>query len=131
MKKQITLIVILLSAFMINAQPCITNTNSLFFNGTAYVSLASQTGLDITDSITVEAWINSTQWAATSAQNTIACKHGWSAGEGGYVLRAGGSGQLSFNFGGLDTNGVPVSWVDNISPANSLTLIQWHGIARR
>lgn len=112
------------------AQPCIPNTHSLNFNGNSqYLTVANQAGLDITDSITVEAWIFPTQWAATSAQNSVVCKHGWSAGEQGYVLRVGGTGQLSFNFAGLDTTGTPVSWIDNISPAGALTINTWNHIA--
>lgn len=112
------------------AQPCAPNTNSLLFNGTsAYVSVANQTGLNITDSITIEAWVNASAFGITSAQNSIVCKHGWSQGEAGYVLRLGGSGQLSFNFAGLDINGIPVSWVDNISPTGSLTTATWYHVA--
>ncbi len=130
MKKLYTLLALVAYVHIVNAQPCITNSNSLFFNGTSsYVSLASQTGLNITDSITVEAWIYSTQWGATSALNTIVCKHGWSQGEAGFVLRAGAAGQLSFNFGGLDQNGLPTSWIDNISVAGTLTLNTWHHVA--
>lgn len=112
------------------AQPCAPNTNSLFFNGSSgYVSIANQTGLDITDSITVEAWVNVTAFGITSAQNSIVCCHGWSQSEAGYVLRLGGSGQLSFNFAGLDINSIPVSWVDNVSPAATLTTATWYHVA--
>jgi Concanavalin A-like lectin/glucanases superfamily/Secretion system C-terminal sorting domain len=130
MKKLSATIFILSCAHILSAQPCTPNTNSLSFNGTsAYVSTASQTGLDITDSITVEAWVFPTQFGITSAQNSIVCKHGWSQGEAGYVLRLGGTGELSFNLAGLDTNGLPVSWVDNISAASALTLNAWNHVA--
>jgi hypothetical protein len=130
MKKIITLLIVLASGYTSIAQLCVPNSSSLNFNGTsAYINVTDQ-NLNITDSITVEAWINSTQWGATSAQNTIFCKHGWSQGEAGYVLRAGGNGQLSFNIGGVDTNGVNVSWVNDTTPNSAvITLNVWHHVA--
>src|SRR5205823_3470030 len=53
----------------------------------------------------------------------------WSQGEQGYVLRAGGTGILSFNIAGVDTNGVPVSWVEVLSPSGALTLNTWTHVA--
>ncbi len=130
MKKQLLTVLLAHIGLAAISQPCAPNTNSLQFNGTtSYVAVANQTGLDITDSITIEAWVNAAQFGITSAQNSIVCSHGWSQGEEGYVLRLGGTGQLSFNFGGLDVNGVPVSWVDNISAASSLTLNTWYHVA--
>lgn len=130
MKKLLLFILCGAGSLSMMAQPCAPNTNSLFFNGSsAYVSIANQTGLDITDSITVEAWVNATAFGITSAQNSIVCKHGWSQGEAGYVLRLGGSGQLSFNLAGLDINGIPVSWVDNVSPTATLTTATWYHVA--
>lgn len=130
MKKHLLTIAMLSCFAGATAQPCLPNPNSLSFDGTtSYLSTTSQSGIDITDSITVEAWIYPMQWGTTSAQNSIVCKHGWSQGEKGYVLRAGGTGQLSFNFAGLDAVGTPVSWVDNISAANALTLNAWNHVA--
>ena len=111
-----------------HAQTCIPNTHSLTFNGTS-ADCTTDNNLNITDSITVEAWIYATSWGFTSAQGSIVCKHSWSQQEQGYVLRAGGTGELSWNFAGLDTAGNPASWVEVVSPVNSLSLNTWHHVA--
>lgn len=129
MKKIFTLI-LLAATLQLNAQNCIPNTNSVQFDGSSsYVSISPQTGLDITNTLTLEAWINPSSFGFNFAQNSIICKHGWSAGEGGFVLRCGGTGELSFNIGGIDTNGVNVSWKEIISPTNVLTLGTWCHVA--
>ncbi|TAH38401.1 MAG: T9SS type A sorting domain-containing protein [Bacteroidetes bacterium] len=114
-----------------HAQNCQPNSNSLGFDGTsAYVNLGAATSLDILSGpVSVEAWVYSTSWGFSSAQNTIFCTHGWTSGEQGMSLRAGGSGELSFNIAGLDSNLVPVSWKEVISPANSLQLNTWTHVA--
>jgi hypothetical protein len=112
------------------AQPCVPNTNSLEFDGlSSYISVPSTSALDITDMITIEAWINSSAWGTTSAKNSIVCKHGWTFGEEGYVLRTGGTGELSFNIAGIDQFGVPVSWQEVVSPIASLQLNTWYHVA--
>ena len=112
------------------SQTCIQNTNSLLYNGSSsYVSFSNDNNLEITDSITVEAWVYATSWALNVYQGTIFCKHSWSAGEQGYVLRAGGTGQLSFNLAGIDTIGTILSWQDLVSPSNVLTLNTWYHVA--
>jgi len=129
MKKLFT-IILSVCAFQLFAQPCIPNTNSVQFDGfSAYVSISPQTGLDITTTLTIEAWIKPSAFGFTSAQNSIVCKHGWSSGEGGFVLRCGGSGELSFNIGGVDTNNVNVSWVEAASNLNALLLNTWTHVA--
>lgn len=114
-----------------HAQNCLPNSNSLVFDGSsAYVNLGAATSLDtLSGPVSVEAWVYSTAWGFSSAQNTIFCTHGWTSGEQGISLRAGGSGELSFNIAGLDSNLVPVSWKEVISPANSLQLNTWTHVA--
>lgn len=130
MKKIYTLA---LFCFILNysdAQNCIENTNSNSFDGfSSFASTANQNNLNIIDSLTVEAWIYPTTFDFNSAQNSIVCKHGWSSGEGGFVLRCGGSGELSFNIAGLDVNQNPTSWKEVVSPANALTLNTWNHVA--
>lgn len=129
MKIKSTLILLAISAHLA-AQPCIPNTNSLQFDGfSSYVTISPQTGLDITGPITIEAWINPTSFGFNSAQNSIVCKHGWSSGEGGFVLRCGGTGELSFNLAGIDLNHLPVSWVEVISGTGILSLNNWYHVA--
>jgi hypothetical protein len=130
MKKIILHVFLAISFQYAMAQNCIENTNSNSFDGfSSYASTANQGNLNITDSLTVEAWIYPTAFDFNSAQNSIVCKHGWSSGEGGFVLRCGGSGELSFNIAGLDINQNPTSWKEVLSPVNVLTLNTWNHVA--
>jgi len=130
MKSTLTLILLAFPGFL-SAQPCLPNTNSLDFDGsTSHVNLSPATSLNnMTGPLTVEAWINASAWGFNSAQNTIFCTHGWFSGEAGFVLRAGGSGELSFNIAGMDSTMNPVGWREVISPVNSLQLNTWHHVA--
>lgn len=114
-----------------HAQTCIPNSSSLQLDGAgAYVDLGPATSIDtLSGPVTVEAWIYPTAWGFNSAQNTIFCTHGWTVGEQGFVLRVGGTGELSFNIAGRDTQSVPVSWVEVESPLNSLQLNTWTHVA--
>ncbi len=128
MKRTLTLLFTLLSLLSFG-QNCIPNTNSIVFDGSStYINTSTSNLLDITDSITIEAWINSNAWGITSAQGTIVCKHGWSAGEAGYVLRAGGRGELSFNMAG-DSSGVLTGWKEVVSDTGTLQLNAWYHVA--
>ncbi len=130
MKKLYAVLAFLLVSNLVKSQPCVPNTSALIFDGsTGYVFLSSDNGLVIADTVSVEAWVLANSWAATSAQNTIFCKHSWTSGEQGYVLRAGGAGELSFNIAGIDSNGIPVSWVEVISPTGALSLNTWTHVA--
>ncbi|MCX6275512.1 MAG: T9SS type A sorting domain-containing protein [Bacteroidetes bacterium] len=122
--------ILLAVSLQLAAQPCIPNTNSLQFDGvSSFVTISPQTGLDITGPITIEAWINPSSFGFNSAQNSIVCKHGWSSGEGGFVLRCGGTGELSFNIAGIDVNQFPVSWVEVVSSNGILSLNNWYHVA--
>ncbi len=106
-----------------NAQsPCINNTNSLSFSA-ASVNITSDVNLAPDTAITVEAWIRATAWGVNVFDGTIACKHSWSQGEQGYVLRAGGSGQVEFK---IATN---ISWQGPASPIGSMNLNTWYHVA--
>jgi hypothetical protein len=124
-------IVFFLICYVSAVKACDTNPNSLNFSGSnTYVTIASTSNLQITDAITVEAWIYATQWQTAAGKGSIVCKHSWTGGpEQGFVLRAGGTGQLSFNFAGLDINGTPTSWKELISPGTLLTLNTWYHVA--
>ena len=131
MKKLFTTLALLISTLAFS-QTCITNNSSLQFNGnTSAADLSANNNLSLTDSVTVEAWVNASGFAATAAQGTIFCNHSWTgaAGEQGFVLRAGGSGIASWNFAGVDTNGTAMSWIDVNSPANALTVNNWFHVA--
>lgn len=129
--KTIVSLLLALGITIANAQPCIPNGNSLAFNGTsAYVDLGPATNINSVESnITVEAWIYSTAWGFNSAQNSIFCTHGWTNGERGFVLRAGGDGVLSFNIAGLDTSSGTTTWREVESPINTIQLNTWTHVA--
>lgn len=129
MKKIFTLV---LCSFTLAAasQPCSPNTNSILFNGTSTnVSTATGSALNFTNEVTLEAWIKATQWKVNNFEGSIICKHGWSSGEGGYVIRAGNNGQLSFNIGYRDTFGVVQSWRTLLSPTGVMSLNTWYHVA--
>jgi|GEM_PF-918084 len=129
MKKFFTILFLAVSSNLF-AQPCTPNTNSLGFNGTSdFVSFPANTALDLSTALTIEAWVNAAVFANIPDNGTIMCKHGWSNGEGGYVIRAGGNGQVAFNIGGLDSTGAPMSWQQIISPANTIQVGTWAHVA--
>lgn len=114
----------------VKSQVCYPNSSSLHFNGhSSYVALTTSNDLNITNKITVEAWIKAEHWAPYTAFGSIVCKHGWSAGEEGYVLRAGGQGQLSFNIAGIDDHGQFAGWQEVLSNPNALQLNTWYHVA--
>jgi hypothetical protein len=129
MKTLFTLIFLCLFAFA-QGQICESNLTSMYFNGTnAYVGLSTDNYLNIIEDITVEAWINAGSWGTTYVSNSIVCKHGWSSGEKGYVLRAGGNGQLSFAIAGVNSGGNNVSWKEAVSDTGRLHLNTWTHVA--
>jgi len=68
------------------------------FDGTDdYINIPDISALNPSAKITVEAWIKVDFYGSTSFANSILCKHGWSTGNKGYVLRCGDNGKLSFN----------------------------------
>ncbi|MHC1706374.1 MAG: LamG-like jellyroll fold domain-containing protein [Bacteroidales bacterium] len=110
-------------------QPCIPNTNSVDFNGSSsFVRINTMNGLDVTNQLTIEAWIYPKAFASGSAGNSIFCKHAWGTSMYGYVLRCGGSGQLSFNIAGA-VGGSPVGWKEVLSPLGALSLNTWQHVA--
>jgi hypothetical protein len=120
MKKIILLAVMLIGIPNLLLAQCTANTKSIILNGTSsYVSFTTDNNLQLDSAITVEAWIKPSAFGPNHYSNSIACKHSWSLnGEQGFVLRCGGSGQLSFTFCGVDTLGNSMSWQPIVSPAN-------------
>jgi hypothetical protein len=131
MKKVLLMAVVLIGISIQSNAQCTANTKSITLNGTSsYVSFTTDNNLQLDSAITVEAWIKPTAFGPNHYSNSIACKHSWSLnGEQGFVLRCGGSGQLSFTFCGVDTLGNPMSWQPIVSPANVLTLNTWAHVA--
>ncbi|MBK7967257.1 MAG: hypothetical protein IPK10_19580 [Bacteroidetes bacterium] len=111
-----------------SAQICVPNTNSLSF-AFASVNFTTDANLAPANAITVEAWIRATSWATNNYDGTILCKHSWSLGEQGYVLRAGNNGQLNFAVCGKDSAGNPLSWINASSLTGAMTLNTWYHVA--
>ncbi len=128
--KKILLLILMTGFGLTGYSQCTANTKSISLNGTSsYVSFSNDSNLQIDSAITVEAWIKPSVFGANNYSNSIFCKHSWSQGEMGYVLRCGGSGQLSFNFAGKDSLGTPANWKEVLSPINALTVNTWQHVA--
>jgi len=131
--KNIYLLAFLLFGIKGYTQNCIPNTSSLTFNGTSSsVDLAAATELAVDSAITLEAWIKPTVFAANPWQNSIINKDGWTGtnGEGGFALRCGGNGILSFVFCGRTfASTTSLSWKEATSPAGTLVLNTWQHVA--
>jgi Concanavalin A-like lectin/glucanases superfamily len=111
-----------------SAQPCLPNTNSLSF-GAASVNFTTDVNLAPANAITVEAWIRATSWAINNFDGTILCKHSWSLGEQGYVLRAGNNGQVDFSVCGKDSLGNSISWISATSLTGAMAINTWYHVA--
>ena len=131
MKKVLLLATMFVGISNLLQAQCTANTKSIILNGTSsYVSFTTDSNIHMDSSMTVEAWIKPTAFATTNYGNSIVCKHSWSLnGEQGFVLRCGGSGQLSFTFSGVDTLGNNLGWQELVSPINTLTLNTWTHVA--
>ena len=128
MKKIIT-IILLIAVLHVQGQVCVPNSSCISFDGVStYVQINNDANLELDSAMSVEAWIKATNWGINPWDNTIFCKHSWSQGEQGYVLRAGSNGRLSFNFAGF-ANGMPTSWKECISPQNTLLINTWYHVA--
>lgn len=95
---------------------------ALEFNGTSdYVDIPDNNNLDITNQITIEAWINADSWKPNVWEGSIVCKDG--SGSSGYMLRCGENGKVNFNIG-------TGAWKEiTTDPADSLSLNTWYHIA--
>ena len=86
------------------------------------VVVPDSAALDISNAITVEAWIKADAWGVDHGIGTIVDKHDWISWAAGYVLRAGDGGKLSLNLGASS------QWKEVISPAVMETG-RWHHVA--
>ncbi len=92
------------------------------FDGTDdYVSIPDISAINPSAKLTVEAWIKADAYSTTNFGNSIFCKHGWSTGNKGYVLRCGDNGRAGFNI--ANASGV---WVETVSAQIMKTGIWYH-----
>lgn len=130
MKRIYTLLAFVCASSALFAQPCINNPKSMKFDGTtSYMEVGTASSIAPDSAITVEAWIKPAAFAVNPWQNTVVSKDGWSAGEGGFVLRCGGNGVISFNIAGKSPSGVSNSWKEAVSPTGAVLLNTWTHVA--
>lgn len=100
-----------------------TNGFALQFDGTDdLLNCGNGSSLQITgNKITLEAWINVTEFKSQPFAGSVIVKDQGS-NSSGYMIRCGGNGIINFNIG----NG---SWHEINTPANSVRLNQWHHVA--
>ncbi|MDX9697762.1 MAG: LamG-like jellyroll fold domain-containing protein, partial [Bacteroidales bacterium] len=98
--------------------------NSLSFSGSSSVTaqIANTPELNPTTAITLEAWIYPTAWRSNIYEGSIISKE-IASGNGGYILRCGSSGKLSF------TLGIGTAFQELATTTNVLTLNQWQHVA--
>jgi len=102
-----------------------TSGYALHFDGTDdYVNCGNGTSLQITgDKITLEVWINVTEFKSQIWEGSVIVKDFSSPGnDSGYMIRCGDDGKVNFNLGAG-------SWQELTSPADALQLNSWHHIA--
>jgi hypothetical protein len=88
-----------------------------------YVDCGNEWALDITDEITVAAWINATTWAEEFWGGSIVSKDAWEIKSEGYALRCGADGRLSF------VVGIGGEWPQALSDRNSMVTDKWYHVA--
>ncbi len=98
--------------------------SSLSFSGSssAYAQIPNAPELNPTTSITLEAWIYPTTWRTNIYEGSIITKE-ISSGNGGYILRCGAGGKLSFALG------IGSTFQELATTTNVLTLNQWQHVA--
>lgn len=103
-----------------NSQP---NLHALSFDYVgAFVNVTHAEVLNVTDALTIEAWIKPNSWSTNIWENYIVGKDDWSNTSAGYALRGGDDGRLSFN---IASNG---GWSEVVSDP-LLTPGNWYHVA--
>ena len=97
MKKNYSLLLMLAIGMGVSTR-CAAQQNSLLFDGVDdKVTVPSNTLFNSANTLTLEAWINATQWKPQVYQGTIIGMDG--TNQTGFVLRSGANGKISFNVG--------------------------------
>ena len=91
-----------------------------------HVLIPDDTSLNPRNEITVEAWIRADTFGKNIFDNSVFCKHGWSSGNKGYVLRVGAGGGVSFNLSGRAAGG---AWQEANTTSAVLKTKQWYHLA--
>ncbi len=94
-----------------------------------YVDCGNEWALDITDEITVAAWINAATWTEESWDGSIVSKDDWQYEPAGYVLRCGANGRLSFCLAIVGEWPDNPEWLEVTSDPNSMVTGKWYHVA--
>ena len=95
--------------------------NSLLFDGiNDKVTVPATAAFNSANTLTLEAWINASQWKSQAYQGTIIGKD--ATNQSGYVLRCGANGKLSF------TVGIGSGWTEVLS-ASIMQTNRWYHVA--
>jgi len=88
----------------------------------ANLSVADRPNLNPGQALTVSAWVNASSWPTEIFKASIIAKDTWAGGNGGYVLRGGAGGRISF---AVVANG---SWSELTTTATAAAG-GWHHVA--
>ena len=88
----------------------------LLLDGTGdYVSVPNHNSLNITQEITISAWIKAKTWETQNWEGTIVGKDSWEDGDShGYVLRTGDSGRLTLVISNVSSAAWPFAMTDQL-----------------
>ncbi|NOR46237.1 MAG: hypothetical protein GQ534_11680, partial [Candidatus Delongbacteria bacterium] len=115
---KLLIIVLFISAIQLFSQ---FPGTALEFDGVdEFVSISDNASLDITNAITIEAWIYANTWKANHWDGTIVGKDG--TDKTGYNLRCGDNGSLSF------VNGIAGDWPEAVS-SQIMSTNEWYHVA--
>jgi len=119
-------VLILLLLLNTGAFSQIGSSKALEFDGVNdYVEIKDHASLNPRDAMTVEAWIQPYSFGTNIYSNSILCKHNWSAGNKGYVLRCGANGNVSFIVSSRSSG----AWVEANSTSSPIDVNKWYHIA--
>ncbi|MFE7392582.1 LamG domain-containing protein [Streptomyces sp. NPDC057582] len=86
------------------------------------VSAPDRASLNPAQALTVSAWVNASSWPTEIWRGSIIAKDTWAQGNGGYVLRGGAGGRLSF---AITVGG---NWAD-VQTTATVPTSGWHHVA--
>src|SRR5205085_887965 len=101
-----------------------TPQSSVQFAGSSYLRVSSAPALDISGTLTLEAWVKLNTVGA--AQAVVERYGATNSGSGGYALRITNTGKVHF-FIGYDSTSASQS--DTLDGATTITAGQWHHVA--
>jgi len=117
---KLLIIILFISTMQLFATDTIPGTTLEFDGIDDNVSCGNNISLDMTNQITIEAWINANSWKAEIWRGTIVGKD--NPDQTGFNLRCGANGSLSF------VNGISGSWSETQS-SEIMSTNEWYHVA--